>query len=269
MNYIKFTDWQELGLKKDVEKIVKSLVQKETALLTFCWDSLCFFAGFIISSYFEDTNSKITVFYICLFFAIAPTVVFLVHTGFTFLKKVESASKGILNISDKIDIFDNKICCLTMMSTSYVDMLATNYNSISQSEQLFLYQEINYYINKSIDEIYSMQPITKKIFSNNYEEVKSKKLISLSRLYTIIEILEQSRPITQTDISKGEIKILLNQSNSNNPIEIEIEITPQAKEIIEFQSSVNDKHQDNLNTFKKVIATYFDDQNFFQKDLLN
>lgn len=263
LNYIKFTDWQELGLKKDVEKIAKSSNQKENAIITFCWDNLCFFAGSIISSYFDNPNSKMVIFYISLFFAIVPTVILLVHTVYAFLKKVRSASQGILSISDKIDIFDNKICCLTMMSTSYVDMLATSYNSISQSEKLFLYQEINYYINKSINEIYAMQPIVKKIFSNNYEEVKSKRLISLSRLYTIIEILEQSRPITQINTSEGKIKILLNQSNSYNPIEIEIDITPQTKEIIEFQSLVNDKHQENLNTFKNVITTHFGNQNFF------
>lgn len=142
-------------------------------------------------------------------------------------------------------------------------MLATSYNSISQSEKIFLYQEINYYINKSIAEIYAMQPIAKKIFSNNYDEVKSKRLISLSRLYTIIEILEQSRPITQIDASEGKVKILLNQSNSDEPIEIEIEITPQVEEIIEFQNSVNNKHQENLNTFKDVIAAHFSNQNFF------
>lgn len=263
LNYIKFTDWQELGLKKDIEKIAKSLEQKETAIITFVWDNLCFFAGFIISCYFEDINSKMVVFYICLFFAIVPTIIFLVHIGFAYFKKIKSASQGILNISDKIDIFDNKICCLTMMSTSYVDMLATSYNSISQSEKIFLYQEINYYINKSIAEIYAMQPIAKKIFSNNYDEVKSKRLISLSRLYTIIEILEQSRPITQIDASEGKVKILLNQSNSDEPIEIEIEITPQVEEIIEFQNSVNNKHQENLNTFKDVIAAHFSNQNFF------
>lgn len=263
MNYIKFTDWQELGLKKDVEQINKVLQKKETTLVSFCWETFCFFSGFIITYNIENEIYKYRTIITCIIAAAIPLFLIVFGKLFDFCKKVRLAEKGILNVSDKIDIFDNKICCLTMMSTSYVDMLATSYSSISQSEQLFLYQEINYYINKSIDEIYSMQPIVKKIFSNNYEEVKSKRLISLSRLYTIIEILEQSRPITQMNTSEGKVKILLNQSNSYNPIEIEIELTPQVKEIVEFQNSVNNKHQENLNTFKNVIAVHFGNQNFF------
>lgn len=257
MNYIKFTDWQELGLKKDVEQINKALQKKESTLLSFCWETFCFFSGFIITINIDDEENKLTTVLVCIIAAMIPLIVIIFHKLFNFCKRVHLAEKGILNVSDKIDIFDNKICCLTMMSTSYVDMLATHHNNISQSEQLFLFQEINYYINKSIDEIYSMQPIIKKVFSNDYNIVKKQKLISLARLYNIIEILEQSRPIVQFDNNKQKYFILLNQSNTNNIVQIGINFTAQTKEIFDFQINIDNEHKKNLSDFKKVVGTCF------------
>lgn len=36
MNYIKFTDWQELGLKKDVEEICRNTKTKQPLIITTC-----------------------------------------------------------------------------------------------------------------------------------------------------------------------------------------------------------------------------------------
>lgn len=257
LKYIKFTDWQELGLKKDIEQIKKAMQKKSFTLISFCWEVFCFFSGFIITININDEEYKFTAVRTCIIGAAIPLIGIIIYNLVIFCKKVSLAEKGILNVSDKIDIFDNKICCLAMMSTSYVDMLATYHNNISQSEQLFLYQEINYYINKSIDEIYSMQPIIKKVFSSDYKIVKNQKLISLARLYNIIEILEESRPIVRLDNNK--YIILLNQSNNKITVQIEINYTSQIKEIFDFQNKIDKEHQKNLNYFKKVVGTCFKD----------
>lgn len=264
MKYIKFTDWQELGLKKDVEQINKAMQKKESTLLSFCWETFCFFLGFIITINIDDEKNKLTTVIACSIAAVIPLVAIVVRNLFVFCKRVHLAEKGLLNVSDKIDIFDNKICCLTMMSTSYVDMLATYHNNISQSEQLFLYQEINYYINKSIDEIYSMQPIIKKVFSNDYKTVKNQKLISLARLYNIIEILEQSRPIVQPIDENQKYIILLNQSNNKIKVQIEFNNTSQIKEIFDFQDKIDKAHQKNLDAFKEVVGKCFENNIFFK-----
>ncbi len=270
MKYIKFTDWQELGLKKDVEEINKKLKETESVYLSICWEIVFSIGSIVIGFSIDDSFLQLIIVVILALVAVIPPIFLLGCNLFKFFKKIHTAHKGNLNLSNRIDIFDNKICCWTMMSSSYADTLNSSYNDITESEQLFLYQEINYYINKSIEELYYNLPVVNKVFSDNSDKVKQQKIISLTRLYNIILILEDTRPIIEINDNSFEKAsqcfILINNPSENSPTKIEIKMNDQNKEIIKFQENINSLYKDNLSDLKSKISDKFDNSCLFKLD---
>lgn len=58
MKNIKFNDWQEMALKKDMETIIKKLNKQEFTTLTLCWESILAF-GAIIADHLFDIHNRI------------------------------------------------------------------------------------------------------------------------------------------------------------------------------------------------------------------
>ena len=122
MKYIKFTDWQELGLKKDVDDIRRTIKSNKSLISTTCVETIVAIISLMLSFFGDDDEKKIIFFNISIIILLAIPI----FSGLWFLvnlvKDMYKSSKGMLNVSDKIDSFDNKVCSWTMMSTSYVIM---------------------------------------------------------------------------------------------------------------------------------------------------
>ena len=256
MKYIKFTDWQELGLKKDVEEICRNTKAEKPLIITTCWELIVSIISIVVSLNISDERDKSIVLIITIIIIIAIPVTVVLSNLIHWCKDVYRSSKGMLNVSDKINSFDNKVCSWTMMSTSYVDMLKSCYQKIGEDQKLFLYQEINYYINKSIVEIYSTLPVVGKVYSGDPEIIANSKRISLSRLYNIIKILETSRPRIESD-NKTYFKIQIGDIDKPNYLDVPLSYSLQNKEIICFQEQINEFHKKNLEDFKNTVNIRF------------
>lgn len=261
MKYVKFTDWQELGLKKDVEKISKELQSQDMSRLAVCWDVVCSTGSLIVGFLMDNSEAKIISLSILIVAAFIPVIILGIAKAKEFVNIICSVFKGDLDTSKIVDNFDNKVCCWTMMSTSYADTLISSHKEITEDEILFLYQEINYYINKSIEEIDTSYPIIGKVFSNEPNLVAKNKLISSTRLYNILKILERTRPCLDISIDNIDTSttcnIRLANANSDDFINIKINLTRQYKEIFKFQEKINKEYMNRLNTFLKNMKNNF------------
>lgn len=261
MKYIKFTDWQELGLKKDVEKINKKLKENESVYLSICWEIVFSIGSIVIGFGLNDSDLQVIIWVILVLVAVIPPIFLLCRNLVKFFTKIYIAHKGNLELSDRVDIFDNKICCWAMMSSSYADTLNSSYSDITENEQLFLYQEINYYINKSIEELYYNLPVVSKVFSDDFDKVKQQKIVSLTRLCNIILILEDTRPTIKTNKSNidesTQCFVCIKNPNAKSHTKIEIKMNNQNKEIIKFQEKINALYEDNLSDLKLKISERF------------
>lgn len=257
MKYIKFTDWQELGLKKDVEDIRRTIKSNKSLISTTCVETIVAIISLMLSFFGDDDEKKIIFFNISIIILLAIPI----FSGLWFLvnlvKDMYKSSKGMLNVSDKIDSFDNKVCSWTMMSTSYVDILRSCHQSINEEQILFLYQEINYYINKCIEEIYSTLPVVGKVYTCEPNMIINGKHISLSRLYNIISILKRARPYVESD-EQTYIRIIISEYGEPDFCSLMLDYSPQYMAIVDFQKKVNEKYNNFLNDFIIIVKDKFD-----------
>lgn len=263
MNYIKFTDWQELGLKKDVEEICRNTKTKQPLIITTCIEIALATVSLMYQYIGDDERLKKILIYITIIAIPITLFIGFFIMFFHKIKDIRKSSKGFINVSDKINSFDNKVCSWAMMSTSYVDILENNSDNIDDDQILFLYQEINYYINKCIDEIYSTLPVVGKVYSNDCEKVRCYKYISLARLYNIIHILNYHRPKIEDNTSPNII-IKIGDDNSNSSFQVSISNSSENNEIINFQKNINDAYDKNLKDFTDIIKLYFPESGLFR-----
>lgn len=190
MNTIKFNEWSAMGLKKDIERIIKKMDSRESIFLSICVE-VAITVGVILVDHLFDTEEVPTVIWIitaaiALFLPFLALVIAL-YKYFTCVRKVK---RGIINTVDFIDTFDNSICYWAMMCRSFCDLLKNNRTSLSNDEKMFYYQESYYYIYKSIFKLDEMKPISKKVFSNNASESIGKHVITINRLEAIVNVLK-------------------------------------------------------------------------------
>ena len=96
--------------------------------------------------------------------------------------------------SEFVDEFDNKVCYWVMTATSFCDILSGKKVGLGEDKQddsfPFIFQEANFYVNKSIDKLDVMKPCAEVIFNKG---VAYSKLIDAYRLETVIYILKEVR----------------------------------------------------------------------------
>lgn len=68
MNYIKFTDWQELGLKKDVEEICRNTKTKQPLIITTCIEIALATASLMYQYIGDDERLKKFLIYITIIY---------------------------------------------------------------------------------------------------------------------------------------------------------------------------------------------------------
>lgn len=59
MKYIKFTDWQELGLKKDVDDIRRTIKSNKSLISTTCVETIVAIISLMLSFFGDDDEKKL------------------------------------------------------------------------------------------------------------------------------------------------------------------------------------------------------------------
>ncbi|WP_288684010.1 hypothetical protein [uncultured Eubacterium sp.] len=194
MNYdIKFNEWQEMSLKKDVEKIVSILDKKKTLEISVLWEAFLAFLAMALDH--ANLVEKIPGGKVILtVVAIIPLAVMVASAIKQRRKETEEYKLFSKAKSEFVDDFDNKVCYWVMTATSFCDILSGKKVGLGEKEQdesiPFIFQEANFYVNKSIDKLDVMKPCAEVIFNKG---VADSKLIDAYRLETVIYILKEVR----------------------------------------------------------------------------
>lgn len=214
----KFNDWQDLSLKKDIERLLKYSEKSENtawmlsfdfaiAILVLCIDKLLDWQNVDGSGNFN------AVYWCCVSFGFLP---FFLLSVSKIWKRIARSTAGMRAFSAEalVDLFDNELCVYIMMAQSYANMCDQN-GSSSETAQLenieisgakrnqnkqhntdenyrvFAYIEACFYINKVIAGLTKMSFAAEKIFSNCYDELVTGKKVSLDRLMNMIRLLSE------------------------------------------------------------------------------
>lgn len=186
MKNIKFNDWQEMALKKDMETIIKKLNRQEFSVFVLCWESVLAF-GAIIADHLFDMHNKIWWMAI-ITLGMMPVIFFVVKNMHEFVSALKRVKSGKYNVKNMVDVFDNQICYWVMMCNSYYNLLS---NSTDKNESIFLYQEGCYYNNKSIYALYYMKPVIDKVFSDKKEKIIENNIVAVYRLSSLLEMMNK------------------------------------------------------------------------------
>lgn len=234
MNPIKFNEWSDMGQKKDIETINKKLDSREPVFLSICIEIVIAVGVVLIDHLFDTDETPIAVWIITGAIALLPPIVALIIAIYKYLSRIIKAWKGKLNTVEYIDTFDNAICYWAMMCRSFCDLLKNDQcNNLSNDEKMFYYQESSYYIFKSIYSLDKMSPVVKKVFTNDAKESVNKHVITISRLETIINVL---------NTVSNELELELNNiSGYEDSKSQQIELREQYSEMINsFICSINE-----------------------------
>ena len=186
MKQIMFNDWQDMALKKDIERIIRRMDSDNALFYSICWEVTITFAAIFVERLIDIDKIKLYMLISALILAVLPSLVIISFKSFTLFRRIWKSSNGILSIREFVDMFDNGISYWVMMSNSYGKILSKMHG---EEEKIFIYQEGCYYNNKAMDELYRMKPVIDKVFSNAKERVKSKRLVEIQRLMNIQSLI--------------------------------------------------------------------------------
>lgn len=169
MNYdIKFNEWQEMSLKKDVEKIVSILDKKKTLEISVLWEAfLAFLAMALDHADIMDIIPKGKV--LLTIAAAAPLALMGCRMAKHRIQEMKEHKTFGRAKSEFVDEFDNKVCYWVMTATSFCDILSGKKVGLGEDKQdesiPFIFQEANFYVNKSIDKLDVMKPCAEVILT--------------------------------------------------------------------------------------------------------
>lgn len=196
MDRIKFSDWQEMAIKKDVEAIRRAITSHEPIVYTLCWEIVIALAAVIVDHLFDTKDVPVIAWVIAVFLAVAPVACVLIHKMIVWQRSIRIARSGVLDVKQSVDSFDNQITYWVMMSNSYssiLEKLSKDSAKEGQFEEMVLiYQEGFFYINKSIHALFKMAPVANKVFSFNEKELVENSLVSFHRLVSILKIMKKN-----------------------------------------------------------------------------
>lgn len=192
MKKVNFSDWQEMALKKDIEQIKKKLTSQEPILFSLCWELVLALGSIITDHLFDTESAPEWVWIIVIILAVTPAIVILGCMAAKWVYSILRVKKGILNVKDFVDVFDNEISYWVMLSNAYTDMLTEDTNAGSLEKE-FLYREGCYYNNKSMHALYAMKSNFDKVFSYNLDEVRKKNLVDMERLFNLLSVMNEQQ----------------------------------------------------------------------------
>lgn len=109
MKKVNFSDWQEMALKKDIEQIKKKLTSQEPILFSLCWELVLALGSIITDHLFDTESAPEWVWIIVIILAVTPAIVILGCMAAKWVYSILRVKKGILNVKDFVDVFDNEI----------------------------------------------------------------------------------------------------------------------------------------------------------------
>lgn len=187
MKRIMFNDWQEMALKKDIEKIIRRMDSNDTVFYSVCWEITITFAAIFVESLIGIENIKCCILFLVFLLAVLPPLIIISSKFIRLILKILEVRKGNLSIREFVDRFDNQVSYWVMMSNSYGKILLETESE--EEEFIFIYQEGCHYNNKAMDELYKMKPVIDKVFSNVQEKVKRKRLVEVQRLINTQDLI--------------------------------------------------------------------------------
>lgn len=230
MKHIKFNEWQEMALKKDMETIIKKLNAQEPIIFSLCWEIVLALGAIIVDHLFDTENMNMCMWVFVVILAVIPPVVIIVIKMYKWISALKRVTAGIYDIKNMVDIFDNQICYWVMMCNSYCSLLS---DMDKKNEKIFLYQEGCYYNNKSMQALYHMKPIIDKVFSDKKEKIIKNNNVAVYRLLSLLEMMNQYQ--LDLDGFVGDIK-------SDFVIQKQMEINETyQKQICQFIDDVNNQ----------------------------
>ena len=204
----KVNEWQELSLKKDVEKIRRSISEKDVIDYAFMVEALLVFWTLVADKFIDFSNiKKVYIYVIVIILFIAPFIV----AGFAkiILKRIRVGNYKSYSVSDLVDSFDNDICYCVMTADSYVQMLYEAMTLVGQNDSIcnFYYIEACYYINRAKYMLARMEYKVSHIFTKETDSVLSDGKILYYRLENVMDLISQVDAfLIQIETGKVEAK---------------------------------------------------------------
>lgn len=193
-------EWQDLSLKKDIERISHLLHRKTKYEKPIIIEILITILTLLLDKVFDLFNQcehiKRIVFAILFIVAIITLIWLLISIVKEYFATKLGIKKSAVTIKPYVDIFDNGVCYYALTASNFyegllqisVDLTAKNDQELKEKEN-FYFIETNYYINKSISELNKLQNVIINVFTNDAEDVIYRSRIHISRLQNIVELL--------------------------------------------------------------------------------
>ena len=197
-----------MSLKKDVESIVQILNRKDQVeALAFIEIGIALVTIILDNANLLDSNRPLKFLLIAL--AVIPFLIFLYFTVRRMSNKCNEISDLSFAKNELVNDFDDKVFYWVMTAVSFCDLLEAKDEAIDEAKEKtsvdeiipFLFQETNFYVNKSIEKFHEFQPVAKVIFKNGSGRSKQ---INSYRLETVVQILYQVRKRSYNVINKME-----------------------------------------------------------------
>lgn len=245
----KVNEWQELSLKKDIEKISRVITRNKLITYAFIFDIAIAVIAIVINKFLSpaDESNRTWLFWALFVMSLVPFVVILLIAIRDQIRK-RNGAYNVYSVSELIDSFDNDICYYVMMADTYNQMLNDSIKQGDNNVAVFYYIETWYYVNKAKSKMHKMLYKTKQIFTKEPNDVLQRNMISISRLVNIIMIIEDIRVSSNKFIDNKSLVL-----TDKSIVEINREYD---KSYRNFISKINEN-------FNSPIKINFDDKNRF------
>lgn len=245
----KVNEWQELSLKKDIEKISRVITRNKLITYAFIFDIAIAVIAIVIDKFLSpaDESNRTWLFWALFVMSLVPLVVILLIAIRDQIRK-RNGAYNVYSVSELIDSFDNDICYYVMMANTYNQMLNDSIKQGDNNVAVFYYIETWYYVNKAKSKMHKMLYKTKQIFTKEPNDVLQRNMISISRLVNIIMIIEDIRVSSNKFIDDKSLVL-----TDKSIVEINREYD---KSYRNFISKINEN-------FNSPIKINFDDKNRF------
>lgn len=245
----KVNEWQELSLKKDIEKISRVITRNKLITSAFIFDIAIAIIAIVIDKFLSpaDESNRTWLFWALFVMSLVPLVVILLIAIRDQIRK-RNGVYNVYSVSELIDSFDNDICYYVMMANTYNQMLNDSIKQGDNNVAVFYYIETWYYVNKAKSKMHKMLYKTKQIFTKEPNDVLQRNMISISRLVNIIMIIEDIRVSSNKFIDDKSLVL-----TDKSIVEINREYD---KSYRNFISKINEN-------FNSPIKINFDDKNRF------
>lgn len=213
-------DWQSFSMKKDIEKIRKSLQITKTVQLSILGEIALVVLSAALSNLFVTPESLRKFWVVVIICSLIPLVAPL---GLWLYKKHENQRPGsnLIKPRDFIDVFDNEICYFILIAESYYSMLVETITEVDIHTEVkrFYFIEASYYANKAVSSLGPIAHIAKEVLTLRKDDVVEKRLISIARYNNVVTLLEAiyaylEERVTVLDVLENKDLIIDNNHDS-------------------------------------------------------